>query len=343
MRHLVTGGSGFLGHLIIERLLAAGEQVRSLDVWRDEDLKDDVEFVKADVRDAAAVGKAMQGVAVVHHNAALVPASKGGDLYRQVNVEGARVAAQEAVKAGVEHFVHMSTSSLFGQATCPVTLETPYSPIEVYGQTKMEGEIAVREICGQARLPLVVIRPRTILGLGRLGIFQILFEWISEGRNVYVIGDGRHPYQFVHASDLMDAYMLALARGRAGVFNCGAAEFGTLRAALENVIAHAGTKSRVKALPVGLSVALLKALDKLSLSPLGPWHYLTYHKPLYFDVQPLTELGWRPQYSNDRMFAETYDWFLERRAALAGRAAQGGSPHRRALKQGLLRLLKWMS
>jgi nucleoside-diphosphate-sugar epimerase len=343
MLHLVTGGSGFLGHLITQRLLESGEKVRVLDLWRDEIQSSDAEFVEADIRNSDAVAKAMKNVEVVHHTAAKVPITKSGDLFRQVNVDGSRVVAEEAVKAGVGYFIYMCTSSIFGKAQCPITIETPYSPVEVYGQTKMEGELAVKAICNASNLPLILVRPRTILGYGRLGIFQILFEWISEGHNVYVIGDGRHKYQFVHALDLMDAYMLALNLGRPGVYNVGAAEFGTLREALENVIQHANTKSRVKSLPVGISIILLKLLDKLSLSPLGPWHYLTYHKPLYFDVQNLLDIGWKPKYSNDLMFKESYDWFIEHRNVRDASVDQGGSPHRRALKQGMLRLLKWMS
>jgi nucleoside-diphosphate-sugar epimerase len=343
MLHLVTGGSGFLGNLIVQRLLEAGERVRVLDLWRDESLSTEAEYVEADIRDSAAVAQGMKNVEVVHHVAAKVPITKSGDIFRQVNVDGSRIVAEESVKAGVGYFVYMCSTSIFGDAQSPITQETPYSPVEIYGQSKMEAELAVKAVCDTAKLPLILVRPRTILGLGRLGIFQILFEWISESRNVYVIGDGRHKFQFVHAQDLMDAYMLALKLGRPGVYNVGAAEFGTLREALENVILHAGTTSRVKSLPIGLSITLLKILDKFSMSPLAPWHYLTYHKPVYFDIQHLLDIGWQPQYSNDRMFIESYDWFIEHRNDRNMAVEQGGSPHRKALKQGILRLLKWMS
>src|SRR3546814_1074913 len=67
----------------------------------------------------------------------------------------------------------------------------------------------------------ISIRPRATLGAGRLGIFQILFEWIRENRNVYVIGSGGNRVQFIHAHDLMDFYMLALDSGRPGTYNVG--------------------------------------------------------------------------------------------------------------------------
>lgn len=342
MKHLVTGGSGFLGNLIARRLHARGERVRILDVWEDASRPKQIEFVQCDIRDPAGVSRAMQGVDVVHHNVALVPLTKAGPEFWSVNVEGSRIAAEQAVKAGVRTFIHMSSSAIFGAPEhCPVTNESPFKPVEVYGRAKLAGELAVRELCERNGTPLIVIRPRTILGEGRLGIFQILFQWISENRKIYVIGDGRQPFQFVHAHDLMDAYLLALDAGKPGVYNVGANRFGTLREALETLITHAGSTSRVAGLPPGLTINTLRVLDWLRLSPLAPWHYLTYHKAFFFDVQPLLRLGWKPRYSNDEMFRESWDWFLQHRERLVAEAT--ASPHRNVVKQRLLGLLKKFS
>src|SRR5262249_45260385 len=152
------------------------------------------------------------------------------------------------------------------------------------------------------------------------------------------IGDGRVKFQFVHADDLMDAYMLALRLERPGIYNVGADRFGTLREALENLVGYAGSRSRVRSLPAGVTIQTLRALDLVGLSPLAPWHYLTYHKPFYFDVSPLLALGWKPRYSNDDMFRESYNWFLAHRDA--AREDKGGSPHRKRVREGVLWLLK---
>jgi nucleoside-diphosphate-sugar epimerase len=298
--------------------------------------------VSCDIRDREGVERAMRGIEVVHHNVALVPLTKSGQKFWDVNVEGSRIAAEAAIRAGVQAFIHMSSSAIFGAPTkVPITDDTPAAPVEIYGRAKLAGEIAVREALGKASVPLIVIRPRTILGEGRLGIFQILFEWIRSGKNVYTIGDGRIGFQFIHAHDLMDFYMIALDCAKEGVYNVGTDRYGTLREALENLIQYASSSSKVRGLPISLTINTLRLLDWLHICPLAPWHYLTYHKPFYFDAQSLLDLGWKAKYSNDEMFTESYDWFLAHGDTLA--AEKAGSPHRRRVKEAVLRVVRWLS
>jgi len=340
--HLVTGGSGFLGNLIARRLLARGERVKILDIWEDPSRPKDLEYIHCDIRDRDGVRRAMTGVTVVHHNVALVPLTKSGDKFWEVNVVGSQIAAEEAVKAGVQSFIHMSSSAIFGAPKhCPITDATPTEPIEIYGRGKLAGEVAVKDICAKAKLPLIIIRPRTILGEGRLGIFQILFDWIHSGRNVYVIGSGNGGFQFIHAADLMDAYMLALEKGKPGTYNVGTDRFGTLREGLEHLVEYAGSKSKVRSLPEKASIMSLQLLDRMGLSPLAPWHYLTYSKPFFFDMKPLLDLGWKAKYSNDEMFRESYDWFLANRDK--PKTSEGGSPHRSPVQEKVLGLVRRFS
>jgi nucleoside-diphosphate-sugar epimerase len=212
--------------------------------------------------------------------------------------------------------------------------------VEPYGRSKLAGEQVTEAICQKHGLPLITIRPRAILGAGRLGIFQILFQWIKENRHVYVIGSGNIKFQFLHAHDLIDFYMLALDAGKTGVYNVGTDRFGTLRGDLEAFIRAVGSTSTVQSLPETLTINVLRALYWMRLSPLVPWHYLTYHKACYFDIQPLLDLGWQPHYSNHDMLKESYDWFLHRDHQPS---LEAGSPHRSPLKQRVLWLVKQLS
>jgi len=316
-------------------LAARGERVRVLDVWRDPSLPGSVEFIDGDVRDTSIVAQAMAGIDIVHHAAALVPLTKAGREFWEVNVDGSSVVAAEAARAAARAFVHISSSAVFGvPQTCPITDMMEPKPIEPYGRSKLAGERVVQETCNRAGIPLIVVRPRTILGPRRMGIFQLLFEWIRTGQTVYIIGTGEELFQFIHAQDLMEAYFLLLNLSRTGTYNIGTTRFGTLRDAIENLVAHAEGRSRILSIPPTLAIPALRLLDALGLSPLAPWHYMTLHKPFYFDTRPITEIGWEPKYSNDEMFREAYDTYLE------AINCPGASPHRKALNAKALAILR---
>ncbi len=342
MKHLITGGSGFLGSLIGESLLKRGYSVLSLDVWEPPQRNNEIEFVLGSILDRDLVRQSLKGVDVVHHSAALVPLTKSGRLFHEVNVEGTRIMAEEAARANVNYFVHTSSSTVFGRPSpCPVDNSRPLEPVEEYGMSKLGAEIVVKEISDQSGMPLIVVRPRTMVGAGRLGIFQILFEWIKENRNIYVIGDGTNKIQFLHGHDLIDCYMFLCEKKLPGFYNVGTDRFDTLEMTLANLINHAGSKTKVKHLPKTLTTQTLAWLDALSLSPLAPWHYLTYSEDFYFDMKPLEELGWKPRYSNDEMLRLSYDDFFANYDK--SKESDSGSAHRKRVKEKVLWLLKQIS
>lgn len=338
---LVTGGSGYFGSLLLRKLLAEGERCRVFDLNDADDRPPDVEFVRGDIRDRDAVGEACRGVRVVYHNVAQVPLAKDRQLFESVNIEGTENVLAAAAETGVGKVVYTSSSAVFGvPRSNPVTEETPPSPGEAYGRAKYEGELLCHRYAERG-VDVSIIRPRTILGHGRLGIFQILFEWIRRGANVPVFGRGDNVYQFVHADDLADVCILAAKRPGSAVYNAGAERFGTMRDALEHLCRHARTGSRVKGVPMAPAVGLMKLTSALGLSPLGPYHALMYGRSMYFDIaKARAELNWKPRYSNEEMFVETYEWYLANRAAVL--RGHGASHHRSAVKQGVLSLVSWV-
>jgi nucleoside-diphosphate-sugar epimerase len=259
--HLVTGGAGYFGTLLVDALVRVGKQVRILDV-HDAVLPDGVEKIRADIRDAAAVDRACQGVEVIHHNVALVPLAKDRTGFVEVNVDGTENLLRAAHQHGVHKVVSMSSSAVYGAPERnPVDDQTPRRPVEDYGRAKLAAE----ELCGrwvERGLDVTIVRPRTIMGHGRLGIMQILFEWVRQGRNIPVLGRGDNLYQFLHADDLASACLKAAARPGATTYNVGAETFGTMRETLESLCRHAGTGSRVVSVPLAPAVAFMRQIEQ---------------------------------------------------------------------------------
>jgi nucleoside-diphosphate-sugar epimerase len=335
-RYLVTGGSGYFGALLVSRL--GPSECRVFDLHDAADRDPATEFHRGDIRDPEAIAAAARGIEVIFHNVAQVPLAKDRDLFRTVNIDGTRNLLEAARRMGVRKVVSTSSSAVFGAPKLnPVTEDTVPEPGEAYGRAKYAGERLCMEHARRG-LDVSIVRPRTIMGHGRLGIFQILFEWIRAGRNVPVLGSGDNRYQFVHAEDLADACILAAGRPGPRTYNCGTDRFGSMREVLETLCRHAGTGSRVRSVPMAPAVWGMRATSALGLSPLGAYHALMYGRSMYFDISRATaELGWKPRWSNDEMFIQSYDWYCRNRDAVL--AARSGSHHRSAVKQGILALL----
>jgi nucleoside-diphosphate-sugar epimerase len=339
---LVTGGSGFIGSTLANTLATSGEQVRVFDIIDFNGRDSSISYQQGDITNIEDIEKALEGVDTVYHCVALVPLLKAGNKFWEVNVAGTEKLLNACRKRNITHFIHLSSSAVFGIPECPVTKNSPLQPVEIYGRAKLAGENLVKEYMNEGRIASI-IRPRTVLGNFRLGIFDILFEWISENRNIYLIGDGNNLFQFLHVDDLVEAMTAASRMKTSGIYNIGDKTFGTLNEDLGTLIKKAGSSSKIRHIPPALTIPALKMLDALKLSPLAPWHYLTYHKPFYFDISDeMQALNWAPKYSNLEMMISSYQWYLENKQNI-GKGLGNQSPHHRSPKQGLLKLLKWLS
>jgi nucleoside-diphosphate-sugar epimerase len=165
---------------------------------------------------------------------------------------------------------------------------------------------------------------------------------VREGRRIYALGDGNNRYQLLAVDDLVEAVVRSAEADVAGeTLNVGAREFGTVREDLEALIARAGSRSRVTAVPARPAELALRALELARLSPLAEWHYKTAYRDSFVDVSKAERLlGWQPRLSNAQALIETYDWYLANR----GRSVNGsGVTHRVAWDQRALGLLKRVS
>jgi nucleoside-diphosphate-sugar epimerase len=339
----ISGGAGFLGLHLARRLLADGHTVRSLDLAAldDAELEHELDETRGDIRDPAAARRLVEGADVLVHAAAALPIRGSGREIHSVNVDGTARLLAAALEAGVGRALLISSTAVYGiPETHPIDETSPLQGVGHYGRSKIEAEEVARGFA-QRGLEVAIIRPKTFIGPERLGVFEILFDWIREGRRIPILGDGSNRYQLLAVEDLVDAVALAAAAPVAGeTINIGAVEFGTVRDDLEALIAHAGSGSRLRPVPARPAELALRALELARLSPLAEWHYKTAHRDSYVETAKAQRLlGWQPRYSNAEALTRTYDWYLTNRGRLSG----AGMTHRVPWNQRALGVFKRLS
>lgn len=342
---LVTGGSGFFGGLLKRALLGAGHRCVSVDLIADSDRHPNLTSVRCDLRDRPAldaVFAAHRFDAVLHVAAVLAHAVKDERELWTSNVDGTRNVAELARAHGVGKVVFTSSNCLWGHSFGRLVREDdPPAPVEVYGESKWRAEQLLLGTAGDG-LDVVVFRCPTIVDAGRLGLLAILFEFIAEGRKVWVVGGGDNRYQFIYAPDLVDAIVAALDHDGTAVFNIGSDDVQTFREIYDAVIRRAGTRARVASLPRGLTLWLMRVAYALKLSPLGPYQYKMIAEDFVFDTTKIkAELGWKPTATNADMLYLAYRYYADHRDEIAART--GVSAHSQAAKMGVIRVLKWIS
>jgi nucleoside-diphosphate-sugar epimerase len=344
MRWAISGGAGFLGLHLARRLLADGHAVRTLDLapLDDAELERSVDELRGDVRSARDVRRLVEGADVLVHAAAALPIQASRESIRSVNVGGTATLLAAAAEAGVRRHLLVSSTAVYGVPKVhPIYEHAPLDGVGWYGESKIEAEEVTRDF-GRRGLEFTIVRPKTFVGPERLGVFEILFDWIRDARRIYMLGTGENRYQLLAVEDLVDAIVLAAGRPEAAgeTVNVGAREFGTVRSDLQALIDHAGSSSRLAAVPARPAEIALRTLELLHVSPLAEWHYKTAHRDSFVDVGKAERLlGWAPRFSNAEALCRTYDWYLAHRETLKA----AGVTHRVPWNQQALALLKKVS
>ena len=217
MRWAISGGAGFLGLHLARRLVADGHEVRTLDLAP----LDEPELERRS-RSCAATSvrrrtcrRLVEGADVLVHAAAALPIQASRESIRSVNVGGTATLLAAAAEAGVRRHVLVSSTAVYGVPKVhPIYEDAPLVGVGWYGESKIEAEEVTRDF-GRRGLEFTIVRPKTFIGPERLGVFEILFDWIRDGRRIYVLGTGENRYQLLAVEDLVDAIVLAAERPEA--------------------------------------------------------------------------------------------------------------------------------
>jgi UDP-glucose 4-epimerase len=343
VKALVTGSAGFFGGILCRALLSDGWEVGGIDLLPDAPSPNFAPRV-LDIRDERLLSSVVEEFRpdVIFHCAAVLAHDRRNrtNLW-STNVGGTASVAAAAKRAGVGSLVFISSNCLWGANwSRPVTEDDAPAPIEDYGRSKLAAEQHLQSL--GSGLAVKVVRTPTIIEAGRLGLLAILFEFVHEGRRIWMVGDGSNRYQFVNAQDLAVACILLGTNPVRGVFNVGSENVPTVAEMFGEVVRRAGTGSRLTPLSRGLAVTTLKALNRLGLSPLGPYHYRMLASSFEFDTTRVRNAtGWRPTMGNTEMLWRAYSFYVEH---LGDRSdPDHASAHRRPAGLGALRIVKWFS
>jgi len=242
--YLVTGGAGFIGSSIARALIARGDGVRIIDNFSTgkrenlAEIADRIELLEGDIRDDKLLAKAIAGVEVVYHEAAIasVPQSMAEPLENHaVNATGTMRVLEAARRAGVRRVVYAASSAAYGdEPTLPKVETMAPAPISPYGATKLAGEVAMQVYARAFGLETVCLRYFNVFGPRQdpkseyAAVIPKFITVALQGKQPRIFGDGKQSRDFCHIDNVVEANFAAAAadaaRASGGVFNVGCGE-----------------------------------------------------------------------------------------------------------------------
>jgi GlcNAc-P-P-Und epimerase len=325
---LVTGATGMIGRALVRHLLLAGYDVRAhaRRLQRLDGLFEDIETeakspaarleeIEADLSTLSEpdAEKLCRGCSAVVHTAGIVHQPQAPDgLYQASNIQASKTLARAAASCRVEHFIFLSSSSVYGnRATTmvsedsPLCGDTPYSASKIATEEYLQQEPPVRST--------TILRPALVFGEGDRGNMIALIRQIAGGR-YFIVGEGSARKSLIYASDLALAVALLLKAPRSGLqlFNMANPEPVSVKELSETIFSLSGRKGRLSALPAGLVQAAASAANCLlkEKSPLSPERLSKLTRDNSISTAAFTRAyGFHPEYDLRRALGREIDWW----------------------------------
>ncbi len=322
MKALVTGGSGFTGSHLVKKLISQDINVRVLarSASKIDTLKKlGAEIVTGDITDKGSVFKAVKGADRVYHIAAAFrEANLPNKTYWDVNYGGTKNIIEACLKHEIQRLVHCSTIGVTSSIKNPPADETtPYSPGDVYQESKCKAEKEVLKYIKEKNLPASIIRPCAIYGPGDFRLLK-MFRMIAKKR-FFMLGSGNALYHMVYVDDLVNGFILASEKKEAigEVFIIGGEKYVTLNE-LTMLIAKEfdvpPPKIHLPYKPVEILSSAVEYIYKplKKEPPLYRRRVAFFKKNRAFDISKAKKiLGYNPAFSLEKGLHATAKWYMD--------------------------------
>lgn len=319
MRSFVTGGAGFIGSNLVDRLLSLGHEVVAFDnlstgqpAFLDQARRDPrFTFVEGDTLDATALGRAMAGAGAVFHLAANADVRFGTEHPRR-DLEQNTIATfnvLEAMRAnGVRRIAFASTGSIYGDATVIPTPETAPFPLQtsMYGASKLAGEGLIQAYCEGYGFEGFIFRFVSILGerYSHGHVFDFYRRLRENPGELQVLGNGLQRKSYLYVQDCVDAILTVMEKspgGKAQIFNLGTEEYCEVNDSIGWITAHLGLRPALRYTG-------------------GDRGWIGDSPFIFLDTGKVRSLGWKPRLSIREGIIRTLEylqknpWLLDNRA-----------------------------
>lgn len=314
MSILVTGANGFVGKPLCVELLRQGQIVRA--VTRSANLQvENIEAVSVFTIDGETDWTAaLYGVNVVIHLAARVHVMKDTAIdalaeFRRVNVEGTLNLARQAVEAGVQRFIFISSIKVNGEGTFLgqlYTAEDQPAPVDPYAISKREAEDALRQLASETGMEVVIIRPPLIYGSGVKANFQSMIRWLDKGIPL-PLGSVHNQRSLVALDNLIDLISTCIHHPAAAnqIFMVSDGEDLSTTELLQRMAAALGKKAWLMPVPEFLLVWGARLLGKQAMAQ-------RLCGSLQVDISKAHDLlDWKPPVSVDEALRKTAQYYMK--------------------------------
>ena len=322
MRNLVTGATGFVGSHIAERLVKEGEEVLAL-VRKTSNTGFlsgiGVKFAYGDINDLESVRKAMRGIDIVYHSAALADEWISPKEAYRVNVEGTKNLLDAAREAGVKRFVFISSLAVLGMKDHHGTpADSPYYKTgDSYIDTKIDSERLVMDYYEKYGLPVTVVRPGFVFGPRDNKLIPRLSERLGKKQFMFV-GSGKNKINAVYVENLTDAIISAARSEKSvgqkyNVTNDSGMTLEDLVFKIVDIWKFDTPKKHIPKFMAYLVCNVLTAMARLAKAKEPPYITKTRIKflslNLDFDIKKTKDdLGYDPHISIEEGLRRTKDW-----------------------------------